>query len=400
MKTIERTYYLKKLFAVKGTPDIKVITGVRRSGKSMLLEAFIAEVKKQKPKTNIVHINFNDVSFELYREYHALNYYVEKQYIENVSNLLCIDEVQSCSGFETVINSLHSQNKWDIYITGSNAFLLSSDLATLFTGRVFPIEVYPFSFSEFCTYYALSDKKEAFKRYLKEGGFAGSYVYNQDEDKRIYLKSVFNTLIVRDIVDKYKIKSPELLERIADYLIDNSSCETSSRNIANYISSNYGKTNHATVSDYLKFLTNAFAFYKVRRYDVSGKTYLKGQEKYYLADHSLRYALLGIKNLNVGRTLENVVAIELLRRGYEVYTSQEEGREVDFVALKQHEKNYIQVCSDISDEKTFEREYKPLLKIKDAYPKMIITNTFDGAYDYEGIKIIDFSDWLLNTNEY
>ncbi len=395
MKIIERTYYLKKMYAVKGTPDIKVITGIRRSGKSMLLEAFIEEVKKREPETNIVHINFNDVSFELYREYHALNYYVEKQYIENVSNILCIDEIQSCSGFETLINSLHSQNKWDIYITGSNAFLLSSDLATLFTGRVFPIEVYPFSFSEFCTYYELSDKKEAFKRYLKEGGFAGSYLYNQDEDKRTYLKSVFNTLIVRDIIDKYKIKSSELLERITDYLIDNASCETSSRNIANYISSNYDKTNHVTVSDYLKFLTNAFAFYKVRRYDVTGKKYLKGQEKYYLADHSLRYALLGTKNLNVGRTLENVVAIELLRRGYEIYTSQEEGKEVDFVALKQHEKIYIQVCADISDEKTFEREYKPLLKIKDAYPKMIITNTVYGSYDYEGIKIIDFSDWLL-----
>lgn len=394
MKTIERTCYLNKLFAVKGSPDIKVITGIRRSGKSMLLEAFIDKVKKQEPATNIVHINFNDVSFEFYKEYHALNYFVEKQYVSNVNNILCIDEVQSCQGFEIVINSLHSQNKWDIYITGSNAFLLSSDLATLFTGRVFPIEVYPFSFAEFCTYYKISDKKEAFRRYVKEGGFAGSYVYSNEEDKSTYLKTVFETLIIRDIVDKYNIKSQELLERITDYLIDNSSCETSSRNIANYISSNFSKTNHATVSDYLKYLTSAFAFYKVRRYDVLGKTYLMGQEKYYLADHSLRYALLGNKNQNIGRTLENIVGIELLRRGYEVYTCQEQGREIDFVALRQHEKIYIQVCADVSDEKTFEREYKPLLKIKDAYPKMIITNTTFGNYDYEGIKIIDFSDWL------
>lgn len=395
MKTIERTYYLSKLFAVKDSPDIKVITGIRRSGKSMLLEAFINKVKEQEPETNIVHINFNDVSFELFKEYHALNYFVEKQYVSNVKNLLCIDEVQSCQGFEIVINSLHSQNKWDIYITGSNAFLLSSDLATLFTGRVFPIEVFPFSFAEYCAYYEFPDKKEAFRRYVKEGGFAGSYVYKNDEDKRTYLTAVFKTLIIRDIVDKYKIKSPELLERITDYLIDSSSCETSSRNIANYISANFAKTNHATVSDYLKYLTNAFAFYKIRRYDVIGKTYLNCQEKYYLADHSLRYALLGNKNDNIGRTLENIVGIEMLRRGYEIYTCQEQGKEIDFVALKQHEKLYIQVCADVSDEKTFEREYKPLLKIKDAYPKMIITSTTFGTYDYEGIKIIDFSDWLL-----
>lgn len=394
MKIIERKFYLDRLFSVKGTPDIKIITGIRRCGKSILLETFINKVKEHNPAANIVHINFNDVSFEPYREYHALNYFVEKQYVQNKENILCIDEIQNCKNFEIVINSLHSQNRWDIYITGSNAFLLSSDLATLFTGRVFPIEVYPFSFSEFCEYFEINDIKEGFRRYIKEGGFAGSYLYAGEEERSTYLKSVFSTLIIRDIVDKYKIRTPELLERITDYLIDNSSCETSSRNIANYVSSNFSKTNHATVSDYLKYLTGAFAFYKIRRYDVVGKTYLTGQEKYYLADHSLRYALLGNKNQNIGRTLENIVGVELLRRGYEVYTSQMAGKEVDFVALKKDEKLYIQVCADVSDGETFKREYEPLLKIKDAYPKIIITSTNYGSYDYEGIKIVDFSDWL------
>ncbi|MCQ2398632.1 MAG: AAA family ATPase, partial [Sphaerochaetaceae bacterium] len=220
MKIIERKFYLDRLFSVKGTPDIKIITGIRRCGKSILLETFINKVKEHNPAANIVHINFNDVSFEPYREYHALNYFVEKQYVQNKENILCIDEIQNCKNFEIVINSLHSQNRWDIYITGSNAFLLSSDLATLFTGRVFPIEVYPFSFSEFCEYFEITDNKEGFRRYIKEGGFAGSYLYVGEDERSTYLKSVFSTLIIRDIVDKYKIRTPELLERITDYLID------------------------------------------------------------------------------------------------------------------------------------------------------------------------------------
>ena len=397
MRLIKRDFYLNKLKDVMGTPDIKVITGVRRSGKSKLLEAFMAHVLDTDPNANIIHINFNMTAYEGLNEYHALNDYIEKAYTPGKNNFIFIDEVQMCDGFEKAINSLHASEKYDIYITGSNAFLLSSDLATLFTGRTFEIEVFPFSFAEFMQYFDLTDQYSALNRYIREGGMSGSYLYKTPESKYSYISDVFNTLIVRDIQRKYRIRSMPLMERLCDFLIDNISNQISTRSVAASFIREHNKTNDRTISAYIKYLCNAFAFYKVRRYDIQGKRYLASNDKYYLSDHSFKYAKLGTKNADYGRMIENIVAIELLRRGYELYAGVLYKKEIDFVAIKRDEKVYIQVSGSIDDPDTFQREVDPLLRIRDAYPKLLLTRTRQEAYQYEGVQIIDVADWLLQN---
>ena len=395
MKLIERDFYLDKLKNVMGTPDIKVITGVRRCGKSKLMDAFIDWIKQNEKDSNIIHINYNLFEFDSIKTAQSLNSYVEERYQKNNINYLLIDEVQLCTDFEKVINSFHASEKYDIYITGSNAFLLSSDLATLFTGRVFQIKVFPFSFLEYQKYFKNADPENAFDSYVKEGGMSGSFVYKSTEEKYAYIKDVFDTLITRDIVQKYKIKNELLLNKLNDFMLDNISSEVSVRKIADTLTSNQEKTNDKTIGSYLNYLCNAFAFYKVRRYDIRGKKYLASQDKYYLSDHSFRYAILGTKNMDYGRVYENMVCIELLRRGYEVYTGVLYKKEIDFVAIKQSEKIYIQVSDDISLPETLEREVTPLLSIKDAYPKVLIARTRHEKYLYEGISIIYLADFLL-----
>ena len=394
MKLIERKDYLDKVINVMGTPDIKVITGVRRCGKSKLLEAFRAYVAANIPNANVIHINFNLPEFEKLNEYRALYDNINSRYKEGVENFVLIDEIQMCDNFEKAINGLHASEKFDIYITGSNAFLLSSDLATLFTGRTFEIKVYPFSFAEYVKYYGYTDLYTAFDSYVTEGGMAGSYVYKDQQAKYDYIQEVFNTLIVRDIRTKYKIRNTALMDRLVDFLMDNISNLTSPRKISDTLNSFKDKTNHNTVGAYMQYLCNAFAFYKVRRYDIKGKKYLSTTEKYYLCDHSFRYAKLGTKNMDYGRVLENIAAIELLRRGYEVYAGVLYKKEVDFVAIKRDEKIYIQVSDNITDEKTFQREVSPLLSISDAYPKMVIARTRHDDYQYEGVKVVDIANWL------
>lgn len=397
MKLIERDGYLRKLIDVMGTPDIKVITGVRRSGKSKLMERFKAYILEQNDNANIIHINFNLTQYEALREYHALHDYIEEQYDSAKDNFVLIDEIQMCSQFELAVNSLHASERYDIYITGSNAFLLSSDLATLFTGRTFEIKVYPFSFQEFVTYHGLDDPYTALDRYMREGGMAGSYLYKNQEDKYTYIGEVFDTLILRDIRQKYNIRNQTLMDSVVDFLMDNIANLTSARNITEVLHKNKDTINHKTVGKYLEYLCNAFAFYKIRRYDIRGKKYLATNHKYYLSDHAFRYAKLGTKNLDHGRLLENIVAMELLRRGYEVYVGVLYKKEIDFVAIKRNEKLYIQVSDNISDGDTFAREVAPLLQIKDAYPKMVLARTRYEEYQYEGIRMIDIADWLLEN---
>lgn len=394
MKLIKREY-LKDLIDVIGTPDIKIITGVRRSGKSKLLEMFKNYIIENIKNYNIIGINFNLVKFDNLRDYISLNNYIEKQYIEGKNNFVLIDEVQMCKEFERTINSLHAEEKFDIYITGSNAFLLSSDLATLFTGRTYEIQIYPFSFKEFIEYFKYENIQDAFEKYVLEGGMSGSYIYNDVKQKYNYINEVYNALIVRDIQQKYNIQNIGLMDSLTEFLMDNVSNLTSYRKVANKLNENNINTNDKTISNYINYLCDTFAFYKIRRYDIQGKRYLSSVDKYYLVDQTFKYAKLGTKNMNYGRIYENIVAIELLRRGYEVYVGELYNAEIDFVAMKMNEKIYIQVSDNISDDKTFERELRPLLKIKDAYPKMIISRTRHEDYQYEGIQIYDLANWLL-----
>ena len=394
MKLINRKTYMDTLTSVIGTPDIKVITGIRRSGKSKLLEALRDFVAANIPSANVIHINFNLDDFEGLLEYHALLAYVKERYVPGAENFLLIDEVQMCSGFERAINSLHASERYDIYITGSNAFLLSSDLSTLFTGRTFEIEVFPFSFAEYRTYFGESYIDEDFDGYALTGGMSGSYPYREVKQRYEYLSDVFRTLIVRDIRQRHRIRNTVALDRITDYMIDNISNITSVRNVADALAAHGQGISPKTVGAYLGYLCDAFAFYRVRRYDIRGKKYLASGEKYYLADHAFKYALLGTRNMDWGRAYENMVAIELLRRGYEVYVGVLYKKEIDFVAIKRSEKLYIQVSDDVSSKETFEREVSPLLSIRDAYPKMVIARTHHEVTDWEGVQIVDLARWL------
>ena len=400
MKTIKRKY-LQDVIDVMGTPDIKVITGVRRSGKSELLRMVINYINKNIPNSNIIYIDFNLDKFDELKQYKELIKYVSERYIEEKNNFILIDEVQMCNGFESAINNFHAERKYDIYITGSNAFLLSSDLATLFTGRTYSVEVYPFSYKEFLEYHDLENNQESYDRYVLEGGFSGSYLYNGMEKKYNYIRDVYKTMIVRDIVERNKIQNIPLLDSISDFLIDNISRLTSYRSLTDTLNTNKADTNDKTVGTYIKYLCEAFAFYRIRRYDIQGKKYLATQDKYYLSDHAVKYALQGTKNMNYGSIYENIVAMELLRRGYEVYVGVLYEKEIDFVAMKRNEKIYIQVSDNIGNDfenDTFKREVAPLLQIKDAYPKMVIARTGHDDYQYEGIQIVDIANWLVRNN--
>lgn len=399
MKLIERTAYLSEMLELADTPDIKVITGVRRSGKSKLLEALAQKISERQPDANIIRINYNLTDFEDILDYRSMEAYVEERYEPGRQNYLFIDEVQMCRSFEKAINSLHAREKYSIFVTGSNAFLQSSDLATLFVGRTYEIPVYPFSFGEYLAYYPSQNIYDSLTSYILDGGMAGSYMYRTEEQRRRYIDSeVLNALVVRDIVSKYKLKNEQLLHALIDYLMDNVGNLTSIRSIADTLESNRTKADHKTIGKYVDALCKAFAFYRIRRYDIRGKRYLRSEDKYYLVDQSFRFARLGTKNMDYGRVLENIVAIELLRRGYEVYVGVLYKKEIDFVAIKQGEKLYIQVANSISEERTFEREVAPLLAVRDAYPKILIARTYQPEYQYEGIRIIDAADWLCGSN--
>lgn len=398
MKTIVRERYLERIKALKDTPDIKIITGIRRSGKSKLMQAYIEFLKKDFEDTNIIFIDYMDMEFEEIKEYHALHKYVEDRYDKEKKNYLFVDEVQLCPKFELAINSLYSKNKYDIYITGSNAFLLSADLATLFTGRYIEIHMFPFSFKEYCKYYSdEKDKNKLFEGYFIQGGLAGSYAYNTDLDRITYIKEVYETIVNRDLVQKYNLPDTRVLRQLSEFLMDNISNLTSPNRVSDILTANEVSTNHVTIGKYIKYLCNAFIFYDIKRYDIRGKKYLETSDKFYMCDTGMRYAILGSRNMDYGRVYENIVCVELLRRGYEVYVGKLYQKEIDFVAQRGSEKIYIQVSDNISVRETFEREYLPLLQIKDAYPKMIIARTKHPKYTYEGIEIYDIAEWLLET---
>lgn len=400
MRLIEREAYLSKLESVKGTPDIKVLTGIRRAGKSKLLESFMAHVLEENPDANIIRVDFNMLSTEELREYHALYDYVESHYIEGVSNYVAIDEVQMCDGFEKAINSLHASERYDIYITGSNAFLMSSDLATLFTGRTFGIEVFPFSLAEYMAYFEEQDPDSALDAYTRVGGMSGGYVYKTERERMAYVSDVYKTLILRDVKQKHRIRGASGLDKLADFMMDNVSNMTSARTITERMANNGDRFSNKTVGTYMDHLCEAFLFYRVRRYDLREKRYLASGNKFYLADHSFRYAELGFRNMDFGRVYENMVVVELLRRGWDVFVGVLYKKEIDFVAMRGSEKVYVQVCDDISSEDTFARETALLLGIRDAYPKVILARTRHDNYDYEGIKVVDLARWLISGDGY
>ena len=276
------------------------------------------------------------------------------------------------------------------------ALFLSSNLATLFTGRTIEFKIFPFSYKEYLEYFELENPINAFDKYVLEGGMSGSFLYSNERSKYEYIASVFETIIQRDLIKRKRIRNIVLLKRIVSFLLDNISNITSINNIVIELNKDSLLSNDKTVGSYIDNLCQAFLFYKISRYDIKGKKYLVSSDKYYLSDHAFKYALLGKKDMNYGRIYENIVAIELLRRGYEIYVGILYKKEIDFVAIKRDIKLYIQVADNINDPKTFEREISPLLKIKDAYPKILLARTLHSEYIHEGIRIIDLGEWLVS----
>lgn len=397
MSWVDRVMYMNRLRSLKGTRDIKVITGMRRSGKSELMKAFANELEREEPSSNNVYIDLLDLDNESLLEYHALHQRITSLKKNGVHNRLFIDEVQLCEGFEKAVNSIHARGGWDIYLTGSNAFLLSSDLATLFTGRHREIHILPFSFYEYRAYFGnRKPVDDDFDEFVRRGGLAGSYDYKDLAESYEYIRDVYRTILTRDLVQKFSLADPHVLERLAEYMMDNTGNLNSPNNIANSLKSNNVSTNHVTIGRYISYLRDAYVFYEAKRYDIRGRKYLSTQAKHYVCDSGMRYAVLGTRNMDWGHVYEDIVYLELLRRGWEVYVGKLYQREVDFVAKRGSELVYIQVSDDISSSSTLERELEPLLSIRDAFPKVIIARTKHESYTQEGVLVFDIARWLLN----
>lgn len=401
---ITREFYLNRLIEAKDTEFIKVITGVRRSGKSTLLLMFkeyllLNGVKEE----NIIHINFEFSMFDEIKDYRDLYNYIKKYLVKGKSYIL-LDEVQNVLKWEKAVNGINLDFDVDIYITGSNAYLLSSELATLLSGRYIEIKMYPLSFKEYLKFnnYDLTNIEDKFNEYLKYGGLpAITHIKDKDNLVMTYLNDIYNTIVKKDIIERNGIKDIALLENLIRYIASNIGSSISANKISDYLNSNKitTKSNHQTIDNYLKMLVNAFIVYKVERSDIKSKSVLKTLGKYYLADTGIRNIILGFRNIDEGNLLKNVVYLELLRRGYKISIGKTFDYEVDFIAENVNTIKYYQVSRSIKDSKVLERELKSLESIQDNYEKIILTMDKTINKDYNGIKVINIIDFLLDIKK-
>ena len=401
---IIREKYLNKMIMLKDTEFIKVITGLRRSGKSTLMQMFKEYLlNNQVKEDNIIYMNFESALYDDIKNYKDLYQFIKEKIKKNKVYLL-LDEIQNVESWEKAINSLKVDFDIDIYITGSNAYLLSSELSTLLSGRYIEIKVYPLSFSEYLIFnnYDNTNIEDKFNEYLKYGGLpAITLIKDNDELVLSYLNDIYNSIIKKDIIDRNNIKDPILLENIIKYLANNIGSPISSTKISNYLNSNKitSKCNHQTIDNYLNMLEKSYIMYKVDRTDIKDKSLLKTLGKYYISDTGIRNILLGFRNINEGHLLENVVYLELLRRGYKVSIGKTYEYEVDFVAENPNEIIYLQVSLSINNEEVKNREIRSLENIKDNYEKIILTMDKTINQDFKGIKVINIIDWLLLDKE-
>lgn len=398
MRIIQREQYLSKLVAFRDKQIIKVVTGVRRCGKSTLMQIYQDYLKNNGVSDEqIIAINLEDFDFYELRDKAKLHAYIKERLVQDRQTYIFIDEVQQCEEFPIVIDSLYIKKNVDIYLTGSNAYMLSSEIATLLSGRYVEISMLPLSFKEYVMSTGdISDLSRKYNEYLESSSFP--YVLElkgQSKEIKDYLEAVYNTIVVKDITSRKRIVDPMMLESVTRYVFDNIGSKLSTKKIADTMTSNGRKIDVKTVEKYLNGLMESFIIYQAKRYNVKGKQYLKTLEKYYVVDIGLRYMLLGSRAIDVGHILENVVYLELLRRGYDVYVGKVDELEVDFVAMDQKRITYIQVAASVRDERTLARELVSLQKIADHYPKMILTLDDDPEADYEGIRRINALDWLM-----
>ena len=403
---VKREEYLRQLKQWKDEQVIKVVTGIRRCGKSTLLTQYQEWLMSNGVKNEqIVSVNFEELEYEELLDYKKLYSYLKERISDNQATYIFLDEIQNVSGFEKVVDSLYVKPNIDIYITGSNSYLLSGDLATLLTGRYVEIKMLPLSFKEFLSLTGM-DTEHGLAEYLQNGGLPYIAVMDRNTEKTdMYLEGIYNTVIVKDIEErqsrkekdpaKRKVTDIALLKTIAKFLASVAGSPVSVRSITDYLKSNGRKISPNTVNDYLEALTESFIFYPVERFDIAGKQLLKANKKYYIADMGIRNHILPRHKYDLGFSFENIVYLELLRRGYRVTTGRVGNTEVDFVARKQGTYTYFQVTADITAKETFEREIRPLENIRDNYEKIILTADRLSLGNYNGIKVENLIDWLV-----
>ncbi len=396
---LERKEPLDFLIKLKEKKIIKVITGIRRCGKSTLFKIFQEYLLKNNiKKEQIININFEDPEYLQYKDWVELYNYLNKKIVKNKMYYIFLDEIQVLENFEKLVDGLYIKDNVDIYITGSNSYLLSGELATFLTGRYMQIHILPLSFKEFMTAFNYSNELKAYQKYIEIGGFP--YLINLDDDPSLiknYLDGIYNTVLLKDVVGKNNIKDVMVLESLVKFIFDNIGNLTSTNKINNVLNTSNRKCTVNTIENYLNYLINSFIIYKVSRYDIKGKEYLKTLDKYYVNDLGLRNFVLGNTN-NLGSILENIIFLEMKRRGYEIYVGKYENKEIDFVVKGEDGIKYIQVALSVRDEKTLQRELEALQAVKDNYPKYIITLDYDKT-NYEGIKQINALEFLLGIDD-
>ena len=398
---IIREEYLNKLKLLKDKNIIKIVTGIRRCGKSTLLLQFRDWLIEQGvKKSQIILINFEDLEYEDLTDYKSLHKYIKERLKKNVKTYVFLDEIQNVDKFPKVLDSLHLNPDVDLYVTGSNAYMLSSEIATLISGRYIQIEMLPLSFKEYCIARdGFEDRITKYTDYLLSSSFP--YVLELDSNPNIirdYLESIYNTIVIKDIMNRKQVTDSMMLQSVLKFIFDNIGNPLSTKKIADTMTSDGRKIDSKTIEKYLVALKESYIIYQAKRYDIKGKQYLKTLDKYYVVDIGLRYMLLGKRGMDAGHILENVVYLELLRRSYDVYVGKVDSFEVDFVAQNQDGNHYYQVALTVRDEATLAREIRPLQIIQDDYPKVILTLDDDPSRDIEGIKIINARDWLLGLN--
>lgn len=399
---IQRTEYLNKLIAFKDKQLIKIVTGIRRCGKSTLLEMYQNWLKEQGvTDEQIISINFEDIDYEELTDYKKLYTYIKEHLAKNKMTYIFLDEVHHINDFPKIVDSLYIKKNIDIYITGSNAYMLSSEIATLISGRYVQIEMLPLSFKEYMESTGnMNDRGIKYAEYLESSSFPYALeLKGQPNELRDYLEGIYNTIVVKDIVNRKKITDTMMLKSLLRFVFDNIGSPLSSKRIADTMTSDGRKIDAKTVDKYLEALSESYVIYQAKRYNIKGKQYLKTLDKYYIVDIGMRYMLLGSRSTDAGHILENIVYLELIRRGYDVYVGKVDEFEVDFVAQNGRGTVYYQVALTVRDEKTLERELRPLQLIRDHYPKYILTLDDDPEAQYEGIRRINARDWLLGLTD-
>ncbi len=396
---IKRQQYLNKLKSFKDKDLIKVVTGIRRCGKSTLFDLFIEYLKSIGIEDEqIQKINLEDPRYN-FKDYLELYNYVKERCLVNKKNYVFLDEVQNVKEFQRAVDGLYIDKNIDLYITGSNAYLLSGELATLLSGRYIEIKMLPLSFKEYASYFESENYDRLYLRYINRSSFPYAVNFDNDDDADEYLTNIYNTIMLKDVISRKKVNDPSMLQDITRFMLSNVGNVLSIKKISDTLTSDGRPISYHTVQNYLDSLIESFIFYKAPRFDVKGKQYLHSGEKYYVADVALRYALLGRKNMDLGHILENVVYLELIRRGYKVYVGKTGNNEVDFVAENKDGLRYYQVSYTVRDEETLKRELTSLQNINDNYSKYILTMDIDPEVDYDGIRKMNAIDWLLDETK-